>query len=92
MSIVYDYYYYRRDTVNNRLPRSASIDSMVDTVWAETSETVEPLVVPEKRLSVRSERALGLVSPSVGRRMKGQRGVNGKSCFFIFNIVRYVLC
>lgn len=51
---------------------------MVDTVWAETAETVEPLVVPEKRLSVRSERALGLVSPSVGRRMKGQRGINGE--------------
>lgn len=69
---------FRRDTVSNRLPRSVSIDSMVDTIWAEPTETVEPISVPEKRLSVRSERALGLVSPSVGRRMKGQRGVNGK--------------
>lgn len=50
---------------------------MVETVWAETVETTEPLV-SEKRLSVRSERTLGLVSPSVGRRMKGQRGINGK--------------
>lgn len=69
-------HFYRRDTV--RITRSASIDSMVDTLWAETLGTVEPHV-PEKILAMRSERALGsLVSPLVGRRMKGQRRVNGK--------------
>lgn len=75
--------------MNTRLPRSASIDSMVDTVWAETVETVEPIAVPEKRTSIRSDRPLGLVSPSVGRRMKGQRGLNGE---FFIPVVEYFFC
>ncbi|KAG5885219.1 hypothetical protein JTB14_002647 [Gonioctena quinquepunctata] len=65
----------RRDTINSRLPRSASIDSMVEAVWAESSESPEQLI-PEKRPSLRPDRPLALVSPSVGRRMKGQRGIN----------------
>lgn len=63
------------------LPRSSSIDSMVDAVW---TETMSGSTSPTKRTSITStgsggrERPLSLVSPSVGRRMKGQRGINGK--------------
>ncbi|KAK9883278.1 hypothetical protein WA026_001462 [Henosepilachna vigintioctopunctata] len=78
----------RRDTLNTRLPRSSSIDSMVEAVWAETV-TVSPLELPippvqEKRMSLRPDRPLALVSPSVGRRMKGQRGINAHE---IYNIL-----
>lgn len=58
------------------MPRSSSIDSMVEAVWSET--VLEPSLPTEKRPSLRPDRTLTLVSPSVGRRMKGQRGVNGK--------------
>lgn len=58
------------------MPRSSSIDSMVDAVWAET--VPEVLSSTEKRPSLRPEKSSVLVSPSVGRRMKGQRGINGK--------------
>ncbi|KAJ3645180.1 hypothetical protein Zmor_022860 [Zophobas morio] len=68
-----------RDTLNSRLPRSSSIDSMVEAVWAESVEAAaEPAATPEKRPSLRPDRPLALVSPSVGRRMKGQRGINGE--------------
>ena len=73
----------RRGT-NNNIPRSGSIDSMVDAVWAETITSPEapipvaPIAIKsEKRGSLRPDR-MSIVSPSVGRRMKGQRGVNGE--------------
>ncbi|GJQ72394.1 hypothetical protein Trydic_g3475 [Trypoxylus dichotomus] len=56
------------------MPRSSSIDSMVEAVWSET--VLEAPLPIEKRPSLRPDRTLALVSPSVGRRMKGQRGVN----------------
>ncbi|XP_065168929.1 ankyrin repeat and fibronectin type-III domain-containing protein 1 isoform X2 [Atheta coriaria] len=80
---------WERKDITSRLPRSASIDSMVETVWAESF--VEPLqqkssqprqfqrLPVEKRASVTSrasDRTLALVSPSVGRRLKGHRSVN----------------
>lgn len=56
---------------------------MVEAVWAESVETPSENIMVhspiEKRPSLRAERtSLTLVSPSVGRRMKGQRGINGK--------------
>ncbi|CAH0563968.1 unnamed protein product [Brassicogethes aeneus] len=69
----------RRGTISSRLPRSSSIDSMVEAVWSESQDPpIEPIIIPEKRPSLRPDRTLALVSPSVGRRMKGQRGVNGE--------------
>nr|XP_022917045.1 ankyrin repeat and fibronectin type-III domain-containing protein 1 isoform X2 [Onthophagus taurus] len=65
----------RRDPIGSRMPRSASIDSMVEAVWSETV-SADPTPITEKRPSLRPDRTLALVSPSVGRRMKGQRGVN----------------
>lgn len=69
------------------MPRSSSIDSMVEAVWSENVE-VTPIVPcnVEKRPSLRPDRPLTLVSPSVGRRMKGQRGINGESIFFLNTI------
>ncbi|KAK4874871.1 hypothetical protein RN001_014231 [Aquatica leii] len=67
---------WERKLSNTRLPRSSSIDSMVETIWADSiSEATTPPPV-EKRPSIRLERPLALVSPTVGRRMKGQRGIN----------------
>ncbi|XP_076270822.1 ankyrin repeat and fibronectin type III domain containing protein wide awake isoform X3 [Rhynchophorus ferrugineus] len=70
----------RRDPGISRLPRSSSIDSMVEAVWSEAPVSPsEPLPVPvvtEKRYSLRPDRALALVSPGVGRRVKGQRATN----------------
>lgn len=62
------------------MPRSSSIDSMVEAVWSET--VLEAPLPIEKRPSLRPDRTLALVSPSVGRRMKGQRGINGKYCSY----------
>ncbi|XP_017782500.1 PREDICTED: uncharacterized protein LOC108566897 isoform X2 [Nicrophorus vespilloides] len=62
----------RRDTLSSKMPRSASIDSMVEAVWAESVVQVPT----EKRSSLRAERTIALVSPSVGRRLKGQRSIN----------------
>lgn len=63
----------RRDVVNSpHLPRSSSIDSMVEAVWTEgaTSSMARPSISRPERLS--------LVSPSVSRRLKGHRGINGE--------------
>ncbi|XP_019761936.1 uncharacterized protein LOC109538936 isoform X3 [Dendroctonus ponderosae] len=70
----------RRGPLSNRLPRSSSIDSMVEAVWSETpvspSESIPVPIVSEKRSSLRPDKALALVSPGVGRRVKGQRATN----------------
>ncbi|GBP19923.1 hypothetical protein EVAR_11313_1 [Eumeta japonica] len=50
-----------------QLPRSTSIDSVVEAVYARRAEPPPPIVP-------RADRALSLVSPAVGRRAKGQRG------------------
>lgn len=82
---------FRRDPLNSRLPRSSSIDSMVEAVWSETPVSPsEPLPVPilsEKRSSLRPDKALALVSPSVGRRAKGQRATNGKWNLFVVCLI-----
>ncbi|KAF5284383.1 hypothetical protein FQA39_LY17058 [Lamprigera yunnana] len=67
---------WERKLSGTRLPRSSSIDSMVETIWADSiSETTTSSPV-DKRPSIRLDRPLTLVSPTVGRRMKGQRGIN----------------
>lgn len=69
------------------MPRSSSIDSMVEAVWSEQIEAIPtlPSSVVEKRPSLRPDRPLTLVSPSVGRRMKGQRGINGTFILQLLN-------
>lgn len=60
---------------------------MVETVWAESlAESTSPPYF-EKRLSLRPERPPALVSPTVGRRMKGQRAINGKLIAFQTNFL-----
>ncbi|XP_073945579.1 uncharacterized protein isoform X3 [Choristoneura fumiferana] len=55
-----------------QLPRSASIDSMVEAaICARHSEPSQPITL---QLPGRADRALSLVSPAVGRRAKSQRG------------------
>ncbi|GAB0088268.1 hypothetical protein DMENIID0001_026620 [Sergentomyia squamirostris] len=83
----------RRDQ-NNRLPRSASIDSMVEAVWSESPRTsLTPSTAPmpmvtapqpsPKLLQVNyaetPSRRESLLSPSTGRRSsKAFRGISGK--------------
>lgn len=70
--------------MGSRLPRSSSVDSMVEAVWAE-SVVVEQDPPSQKRPSIRPDRPVALVSPSVGRRVKGQRGINGEFFSFLSN-------
>lgn len=74
---VYTFFRFYRKMSNVRLPRSSSIDSMVETVWADGINEATTPPPMEKKPSLRPERPLTLVSPTVGRRMKGQRGING---------------
>ncbi|CAH2036970.1 unnamed protein product, partial [Iphiclides podalirius] len=61
----------RRDSAG-QLPRSASIDSVVEAaICARHSEPSQTLTL---QLPARADRALSLVSPAVGRRAKSQRG------------------
>lgn len=78
------------------MTRSSSIDSMVDAVWTEssssgggTSPTKRGSLLAPPRLSYADlhRPSLALVSPSVGRRMKGQRGVNG-----MYLLQLHILC
>ncbi|KAL4708712.1 hypothetical protein ACJJTC_017391 [Scirpophaga incertulas] len=58
-----------------QLPRSASIDSMVEAaICARHSEPSQPTTL---QLPARSDRAFSLASPAVGRRAKTQRGQAG---------------
>jgi hypothetical protein len=75
---------FRRDMNQSQLSRSSSIDSIVEAVsvgWGD-KETVSNALQPQRRapspLLSRPERPALLVSPSVGRRMKGQRAVSGR--------------
>ncbi|KAG7302908.1 hypothetical protein JYU34_012895 [Plutella xylostella] len=57
----------------SQLPRSASIDSIVEAaICARFSDPAPAQPAP------RSDRALSLVSPAVGRRAKTQRGQAGE--------------
>ncbi|KAK5640729.1 hypothetical protein RI129_009276 [Pyrocoelia pectoralis] len=67
---------WERKLSGTRLPRSSSIDSMVETIWAESISEATTPPPTDKRPSLRLDRPLALVSPTVGRRMKGQRGIN----------------
>lgn len=81
----------RRDT-NGRIPRSSSIDSMVDAVWNETprtSLTTPTLPVPQPTTTPQylqinygntgsNSRRESLLSPSAGRRSKQHRSIAGE--------------
>ncbi|XP_026324969.1 uncharacterized protein LOC113233949 [Hyposmocoma kahamanoa] len=65
----------RRESIG-QLPRSASIDSIVEAaICARHSEPTHTLTL---QLPARADRALSLVSPAVGRRTKIQRGQAGE--------------
>lgn len=85
----------------NRIPRSSSIDSMVETVWSVAPRISLPLASPMQTASYQTQQYLqinygntgtisrreSLLSPSAGRREKQQRLIASK-CFcvcFILN-------
>lgn len=82
--------YSRRDGANSRLPRSSSIDSMVEAVWNDASPSPSPrpslcvpqtssnLLQPDYGVSQPPSRRESLLSPSAGRRSKQNRGMTGK--------------
>ncbi|KAL4719618.1 hypothetical protein ACJJTC_000126 [Scirpophaga incertulas] len=73
----------RRES-GGQLPRSASIDSMVEAaICARHSEPSQPTTL---QLPARSDRAFSLASPAVGRRAKTQRGQAGKCVLRILHI------
>lgn len=85
------FFYRRENAANNRLPRSASIDSMVEAVWSESSRPSLTVYPPESTSSTyaqnfqtltisneNSSRRESLLSPSSGRRTKQHRGINCK--------------
>lgn len=84
---------FRRDNANTRIPRSSSIDSMVEAVWSETSTPRPSLTLsPPPQTSQPTPQYLqinygntgsisrreSLLSPSAGRRAKQQRYIAGK--------------
>lgn len=82
----------RRDHANARIPRSSSIDSMVEAVWSETPRPSLTLSPPPQTTSQPTPQYLqinygntgsisrreSLLSPSAGRRAKQQRYIAGK--------------
>lgn len=82
----------RRDQANNRLPHSSSIDSMVEAVWSEPSQSSLTLSSkPEATITSQYlqisygnagsvSRRESLLSPSANRRTKLQRGIASKCC------------
>lgn len=82
---------HRRDHANARIPRSSSIDSMVEAVWSETSRPSLTLSPPPQASQPTPQylqinygntgsisRRESLLSPSAGRRAKQQRYIAGK--------------
>lgn len=63
--------FYSRES-GGGLPRSASIDSVVEAAICARHYEPATLQLP------RADRALSLVSPAVGRRAKSQRGQTGQ--------------
>lgn len=83
---------FRWDVNQRQLSRSSSIDSIVEAASAgfsyqesSTNTLLQPRRVPSPLLP-RPERPVPLVSPSVGRRMKGQRAVSGRRRLSYLNL------
>lgn len=85
---------YRRDQGNSRLPRSSSIDSMVEAVWSDSPRlslavpqySQNTQLVPPTNSGSNSRRES--LSPSASRRSKQNRGITGEShhSFLYFNL------
>lgn len=80
----------RQDAAPSRIPRSTSIDSMVDLVWNtnETNDVEQEQINPSKNLTVSNEtpsRRESLLSPrrTVSKQI---RGINGK---FVNNFIAF---
>uniref|UniRef100_A0A182FPW3 Uncharacterized protein n=1 Tax=Anopheles albimanus TaxID=7167 RepID=A0A182FPW3_ANOAL len=74
----------RRDKTNKPIPRSSSIDSMVDAVWSEfpssapasARNSVSTQLPSNLNIFLGSTRRESMLSPSSNRRTKQQRGVH----------------
>uniref|UniRef100_A0A182Y3T9 Uncharacterized protein n=1 Tax=Anopheles stephensi TaxID=30069 RepID=A0A182Y3T9_ANOST len=75
----------RRDKTNKPIPRSSSIDSMVDAVWSEfppsapgsARNSVSTQIPSNLNIFLGSTRRESMLSPSSNRRSKQQRGISG---------------
>uniref|UniRef100_A0A182KBY9 Uncharacterized protein n=1 Tax=Anopheles christyi TaxID=43041 RepID=A0A182KBY9_9DIPT len=75
----------RRDKSNKPIPRSSSIDSMVDAVWSEfppsvpgsARNSVSTQIPSNLTIFLGSNRRESMLSPSSNRRSKQQRGISG---------------
>uniref|UniRef100_A0A182NRS8 Uncharacterized protein n=1 Tax=Anopheles dirus TaxID=7168 RepID=A0A182NRS8_9DIPT len=75
----------RRDKTNKPIPRSSSIDSMVDAVWSEfppsapgsARNSVSTQIPSNLNIFLGSNRRESMLSPSSNRRSKQQRGISG---------------
>ena len=72
--------YFRRDQNNSRLPRSVSIDSIVETVWNTSPRPSLTVPPPQNQLQINygcqtEIRRESLLSPSTSRRAKQNRGI-----------------
>lgn len=95
---------YRRDHANARLPRSSSIDSMVDAVWSETPRPSLTLSPPAQTTTQQTPQYLqisygntgsisrreSLLSPSTNRRAKQQRYLAGKCICISFYLLIHI--
>ncbi|XP_041761847.1 uncharacterized protein LOC121588212 isoform X1 [Anopheles merus] len=74
----------RRDKTNKPIPRSSSIDSMVDAVWSEfppsvpgsARNSVSTQIPSNLNIFLGSNRRESMLSPSSNRRSKQQRGIS----------------
>uniref|UniRef100_A0A182MM56 Uncharacterized protein n=1 Tax=Anopheles culicifacies TaxID=139723 RepID=A0A182MM56_9DIPT len=88
-------YRYRRDKTNKPIPRSSSIDSMVDAVWSEfppsapgsARNSVSTQIPSNLNIFLGSNRRESMLSPSSNRRSKQQRGISGTYRTKAMNIV-----
>ncbi|XP_058055705.1 uncharacterized protein LOC131207114 [Anopheles bellator] len=79
----------RRDKTNKPIPRSSSIDSMVDAVWSEfppstpgsARNSVSTQPPSNLNIFLGSTRRESMLSPSSNRRTKQQRGIFGEYNF-----------
>ncbi|KFB42747.1 AGAP013340-PA-like protein [Anopheles sinensis] len=95
----------RRDKTNKPIPRSSSIDSMVDAVWSEfppsapgsARNSVSTQLPSNLNIFLGSTRRESMLSPSSNRRSKQQRGISGtyhtlRYCTILYGAVVYRIC
>jgi hypothetical protein len=78
--------FYSRDPATGHLPRSSSIDSMVEAVWCDSPRASISSECPQTLTpnygNLLAPRRESFMSPAAGRRTKQHRGINGEyKCF-----------